>query len=97
MNFKEMLNKANEANIVAYRLVAATEVADYLENAEIEVSDYEFEQICSFVYDWIINTGAQPYEVVDILISVILASDKYTFADIGLYWNELTKEVNERF
>ena len=97
MNFKEMLNKANEANIAAYRLVAASEVADYLEANEIEVSDYEFEQICSFVYDWIINTEAQPYEVVNALISVILASDKYTFSEIGLYWNEITKEINDRF
>lgn len=97
MNFKQTLEKANEANIAAYRLVAASEVDDYIDANEIKVSDYEFEQICSFVYDWIIHTEAQPYEVVDILISVILASDKYTFADIGLYWNEITKEINERF
>ena len=97
MNFKELLNKANEANIAAYRLVAASEVDDYLEANEIEVSGYDFEQICSFVYDWIINTEAQPYEVVDALISVIQASDEYTFAEIGRYWNEITKEVNERF
>ena len=97
MNFKEMLNKANEADIVAYRLVAATEVEAYLENEEIQVSDEEFEQICSFVYDWIINTEAQPYEVVNALVSVIQANDNYTFSDIYRYWNELTLEINDRF
>ena len=97
MNFKEMLNKANENNIEAYRLVASSEVADYLENNELEVSDYEFEQICSFVYDWIINTEATPYEVVNALVSIIQESDYYKFADIYCDWNELTKEVNERF
>ena len=97
MTFKELLNKANENNIEAYRLVASSEVADYLEINEIEASDYEFEQISDFVYDWIIHTGATPYEVVDALVSVVQASDKYTFADIARYWNEITLEVNNRF
>lgn len=97
MNFKQTLEKANENNIEAYRLVASAEVADYLENNEVEVSDDEFEQICAFVYDWIINTDANPYEVVNALVDVIQADDYYKFSDIYQDWNELTKEVNERF
>lgn len=97
MNFKQTLEKAKENNIEAYRLVASSEVADYLEINEIEASDYEFEQISDFVYDWIIHTGATPYEVVDALVSVVQANDKYTFADIARYWNEITLEVNNRF
>jgi hypothetical protein len=97
MNFKQTLEKANEAHIEAYRLVASSEVADYLENNEVEVSDDEFEQICSFVYDWIINTEATPYEVVNALVSIIQESNYYKFSNIDKDWNELTKEVNERF
>ena len=97
MNFKEMLNKANENGILVWRLVAASEVDQYLENEEIEVSDEEFEQISDFVYDWIIHTDASPAEVVDALVSVVQANDKYTFADIARYWNEITLEVNNRF
>jgi hypothetical protein len=97
MNFKQTLEKANEAHIEAYRLVASSEVADYLENNEVEVSDDEFEQICAFVYDWIINTDANPYEVVNVLVDVIQADDYYKFSDIYKDWNELTKKVNERF
>lgn len=98
LTFKETLDKANEANIITWRLVAAREVAIYLENEEIfEVSDYEFEQICDFVYDWLINTDAQPYEVINALVRVVQASDKYTFSDIDRYWNEITKEVNDMF
>ena len=89
--FKQTLEKAKENNIEAYRLVASSEVADYLENNELEVSDYEFEQICNFVYDWIIHTDAQPYEVVNALVSIIQESDYYKFADIHCDWNELTK------
>jgi hypothetical protein len=96
MNFKQTLEKANENNIEAYRLVASAEVADYLENNEVEVSDDEFEQICAFVYDWIINTDANPYEVVNALVDIIQADDYYKFSDIYKDWNELTKEVNER-
>lgn len=97
MNFKQTLEKANENNIEAYRLVASAEVADYLENNEVEVSDDEFEQICAFVYDWIINTDANPYEVVNALVDIIQADDYYKFSDIYKDWNELTKKVNERF
>lgn len=97
MNFKQTLEKAKENNIETYRLVASSEVADYLESNELEVSDYEFEQICNFVYDWIIHTDTNPYEVVNALVSIIQESDYYKFADIHCDWNELTKEVNERF
>jgi hypothetical protein len=97
MNFKQTLEKANENNIEAYRLVASAEVADYLENNEVEVLDDEFEQICAFVYDWIINTEANPYEVVNALVDIIQADDYYKFSDIYKDWNELTKKVNERF
>ena len=96
MTFRQHLNKANELNIEAYRLVAASEVADYLENNEIETTEEEFEQICAFVYDWIIHTGATPYEVVNALVSIIIASDYYKFSDIYYYWNELTQLVNDR-
>jgi hypothetical protein len=97
MNFKQTLEKAKENNIEAYRLVASSEVADYLENNEVEVSENEFEQISHFVYDWIIHTEAAPYEVVNALVSVIQNSNSYKFSDIYKDWNELTKEVNERF
>lgn len=97
MNFKQTLEKAKENNIEAYRLVASAETADYLENNEVEVSDEEFEQICAFVYDWIIHTEATPYEVVNALVEAIQGSDYYKFSDIYKDWNELTKEVNERF
>lgn len=97
MNFKQTLEKAKENNIEAYRLVASSEVANYLENNEVEVSDDEFEQICAFVYDWIINTEAAPYEVVNALVDIIQADNYYKFSDIYQDWNELVKEVNERF
>ncbi len=97
MNFKQTLEKAQENNIEAYRLVASSEVADYLENNEIEHTEEDFEQICAFVYDWIINTDANPYEVVNALVDVIQTDDYYKFSDIYKDWNELTKEVNKRF
>lgn len=97
MNFKQTLERAKENKIEAYRLVASSEVADYLENNEIEYTEEDFEQICAFVYDWIIHTEATPYEVVNALVEIIQASDYYKFSDIYQDWNELTKEVNERF
>lgn len=97
MTFKEILDKASENNIQAWRLVAANEVACYMDDTDLELSEEEFEQVSHFVYDWIIHTDATPYEVVHALMEVIQNNDCYSFSEIYRDWDKLTEEVNDRF
>jgi hypothetical protein len=97
MTFKEILDKASENSIQVWHLVAANEVACYMDDKELELNEEEFEQVSHFVYDWIINTDATPYEVVNALMDVIQNNDRYSFSEIYRDWDELTEEINDRF
>lgn len=99
MTFKQILDKARENYIPAWRLMVATEVDEYLINNEIEVDEETFETLCSFVYDWVINTSATSYEVTKKLIDLIQDSDYYKFdsENIEYYWDEITKDLNQMF
>lgn len=97
LTFRETLDRAIAHNLDGWKLIAAREVSEYLENNEICVSADEFEQLSHFVYDWIIHTDANPYDVVNALVEVIQDSDYYKFSDIYTDWNELTKAVNNKF
>lgn len=97
--FKEILDKARQNYIPAWRLVIATEVDSYLENNAIKVNDETFEVICCFVYEWVNSTEALPYEVIDNLVKLIQNSDYYKFdgENINYYWDEITKDLNQMF
>lgn len=97
MTFKQIYEKAKENNITAWRLMVATEVAEFFENKEYTLIEEEFEEICCFVYDWVLSTEATPYEVVENLFIIINANRKYQFKHIGRYWNEITEEMNGMF
>lgn len=97
MTFKQVLKIAEEHNIQAFRLLVATEVKDYLDINEVNVSEDEFETICEFVYDWVLNTEAQPLEVVDNLVKAIQEDENITFSTIADYWSELTDTINRMF
>lgn len=99
MTFKQILDKARENYIPAWRLAAATEVDEYLVNNEIEVNEETFETLCCFVYDWVINTSATTFEITKKLIDLIQNSDYYKFdaENIEYYWDEITKEINQMF
>lgn len=97
MTFKQVLKIAEEHNIQAFRLLVATEVKDYLDINEVNVSEDEFETICEFVYDWVLNTEAQPLEVVDNLVKAIQEDENITFSNIADYWSELTDTLNRMF
>ncbi len=97
MNFKEILNKANEHNIEAWKLLVSTEVEYFFNEQEYELSDEEFEQVSNFVYEWIIGCEARPYEVLERLYEVVTEDDYYKFSNIDYYWNDLVEEINRMF
>lgn len=99
MTFKQILDKAKENNIPAWRLTVGTEVDSYLDNKEVKVDEDTFETICEFVYDWVINTEATPYEVVNNLMEAINENDQFelTSESISNNWQELTEVINRMF
>jgi hypothetical protein len=99
MTFKQVLSKAKENNILAYKLVVATEVDNYLDINEIQVSEDVYEAICEFVYDWVLNTDASANEVVDNLVKAIEGNDQFDFTvySINDNWQELTDIINRMF
>jgi hypothetical protein len=99
MTFKQILDKAKENNIPAWRLTVGTEVDSYLDNKEVKVDEDTFETICEFVYDWVISTEATPYEVVNNLMEAINENDQFelTSESISNNWQELTEIINRMF
>jgi hypothetical protein len=99
MTFKQILDKAKENNIPAWRLIVGTEVDSYLDNKEVKVDEDTFETICEFVYDWVIGTEATPYEVVNNLMGAINENDQFelTSESISNNWQELTEVINRMF
>lgn len=99
MTFKQMLKIAENNNIQAYRLVVATEVESYIESSDIQISEDTFETMCEFVYDWVINTSATPYEVINNLVKAITRDDQFEFTSesISNNWRELTEVINQMF
>jgi hypothetical protein len=97
MTFKQILEKARENHIPVYKLMAGTAVDNFLENEGLKLSETEFEQVCEFVYDWILNTAASADEVVERLIPLVQESDTYTFDNIYQYWQEITDDLNRMF
>lgn len=99
MTFKQLLSKAKENNILAYRLVVATEVENYLDINGTQVSEDVYEAICEFVYDWVLNTEASATEVVDNLVRAIEENDQFEFTveSISDNWQELTDIINRMF
>lgn len=97
MTFKEILEKAKENYIPAWRLVVATEVDEFFSEKEYELTEEEFEQVSNFVYDLVINYAVTPYEVLERLYKVITEDDYYKFSNIDHYWSELIEEINQLF
>ena len=99
MTFKQVLSKAEENNILAYKLVVATEVENYLDITGNQVSEDVYEAICEFVYDWVLKTQASATEVVFNLVRAIEENDQFEFTvdSINDNWQELTDAINEMF
>lgn len=94
MNFKQLAKFANENDISAWRLMAAHEVDLFFDGRDL--SDEAYENVCGFVYEWIIATEASAYEVVSHLYSVIEDNDDYTFDNFTEYWDEIVDTINSR-
>jgi hypothetical protein len=99
MTFKQVLDKAKENDIRAYKLLVATEVDNYLDINDIQVSEDTYEAMCEFVYDWVLNTDASANEVVDNLVRAIENNDQFDFTvdSINDNWQELTDIINRMF
>lgn len=97
MTFKQILDKARENHIPAYKLMVATEVDNYIVEQEITLNAEEFETICEFVYDWVLNTSATAYEVIVNLFRTIADDDYVKFSNINEHWDYLTEKINRMF
>lgn len=97
MTFKQILEKARENHIPAFKLMVSTAVDNFLENEGLRLSEAEFEQVCEFAYDWVINTAASADEIVERLIPLVQESGVYAFDNIYQYWNEITEDINRMF
>ena len=96
MNFKKSLETFNELDLQLYKVVVANEVDNYRLNFDIEIDDEHFEIICRYVYDWIMNTDAPIYEVVEYLIDG-LRGRYYTYTDITMDEDVVKEYINSRF
>lgn len=97
MTFKQILDKARDNYIPAWRLMVATEVDEFFEDKKYKLTEEEFELVCDFVYEWIIGCEATPAEVLERLYKVITEDDYYKFSNIDHYWSELVEEINKMF
>lgn len=97
MTFKQILDKAKENYIPAWRLMVATEVDEFFTEIEYELTEEEFETISCFVYGWVIGCEATPREVLERLYKVITEDDYYKFSNIDHYYNEIVEEINQMF
>ena len=97
MTYKQMMDKAKEYNISAWRLLAALSVECSEERYDIKLTDEQFENVCSFVYDWIISTDATAEEISNNLFYVIIENEEYTFDNFTDYWSEITDSINHMF
>lgn len=97
MTFKQILDKARENYIPAWRLMVATEVDEFFTEVEYELTEEEFELVCDFVYEWIIGCEATPREVLERLYKVITEDDYYKFSNIDHYYSEIVQEINQMF
>lgn len=96
MNFRETLNKFNEAGLYLYKVVAATEVDNYCVNNGIELDDTQFDIVSRYVYDWIIDTDCPAWKVVQYLMKG-LGDCYYTIDDIAVDEDIVREYINSRF
>lgn len=97
MTFKQIMDKAIENHIPAWRLLVAVEVDCSADNHDVKLTDEQFENVCEFVYDWCISTEATAQEIVNNLFYVILENEGYTFDNFTDYWSEITDKINHMF
>ena len=97
MTYKQMMDKAKEYNISAWRLLVALSVECSEERYDLKLTDEQFENVCNFVYDWVISTAATAEEVSSNLFYIIIENEEYTFDNFTDYWDEITEEINHMF
>ncbi len=92
MLYKEQLEKFNnEFKITVWQLVSINEVASFFS----KLDDKTFEHVCDFVYDWIINSDMQSYELCQ-LIQDCINDKEFTWNDFENNWNVIIDKINRR-
>ncbi len=69
--YKEQLKKAEENKINVWKTYIADEVNSFLESADLEYTDEDFERCCEFVYNYCRYSQATPKEVAQALIETL--------------------------
>lgn len=98
MLFKELLKKyrKSEFNNQLYRIIVADEV-DYftMTNSNLNITNFDYENICEFAYNWVMNTKATANEIVD-NIFICLKDGTLSVNDIADELNGLTDKCTDK-
>ena len=94
--YRKQLDKFNESGLYLYKVITANEVECLFDANEIPLSEHEFEVVCDFVYNWIMNSEATAKEVVDVIIREIF-DGSITFEDLENDPNKCTTIINGCF
>lgn len=86
--FKSELERFNKENFALWQIVVASEVNSY----GLEISDDEFETICDFCYNIILDCSADPNVIVRVVVD-LLEADKIKVADLVEPTEELTDRI----
>ena len=90
------MKRAEENNISVYRLVAATEVDYWADYNEVNLTDDQFEDVCSFVYEWISSTDASATEVARLFFRVVEDIEGFSYDEIWEFEEEIVGIMNSQ-
>lgn len=92
MSFKSDLIEFKKSGLQLYRLLVASDLYCIMGNLD----DNDFEVISEYVYNWVMNTEAQPYEVIG-LIDMGIKEEVFTINDIYDDERIVKDYINDRF
>ena len=90
--YKNQLNKFEETHMNLWEILVADEVTCIFD--EDELTDEEFEIICYFVYDWIMNSEMSANELVH-LIRRCLRDGEFTIQEMDEDPGKITDILND--
>lgn len=93
--YKKRLRAFEATGLKLWEVVVADEVECYLNNHydEFYLEDEDFDKVCEFVYDWIMNSEAQANEVVRAFFNA-LRDGNFELSDLYNDYDKVVSAVN---
>ena len=92
--YKNILEQFNKLNINLYRVLVADELDCLQDNLKREISDSEFDTICSYACCYCMNSQATPNEIVNAIIKA-LNENEIRFGKYDLEPCDINKNIDD--